>query len=461
MEAKNARLLFCLEASMENKKTLPLIIKMSIPPALSMLIQCLYNLVDSIYITRYDSLAMEAISLVYPIQNIILAIGLGIGIGINAYVAMKMGEGRQNKAENGATLGVLLSIIHYVIVVAVGLLVSNIFIRSFTDKEAVVSYATTYINIIIIFSFTTIVQIALEKILQADGKMMLPMISLITGSIINIVLDPILIFTFDMGILGAAIATVVGQVAATIIMIYFILSKRNRIRLSLKGLKMDKACLKAIYMVGIPSIILTAIPSIMVSLMNYILVGLNDNAVTTFGIYYKLQYFVYMAVSGISQGTMPMISYFYGANNKGKLKETVNDSIILSGIIGLVSMVIFLAIPDLIMSMFYDDLANMGYYSSLLRIASLSFIFGSINYFLASYFQAVQCGFRSLMVAVLRQFILILPIAFILSQYKGEEGVYIAIPTSEILTLIITSFIFIFEYKNRLKAMDDKIFTQS
>ena len=431
-----------------NKENLKHIIRLSIPPALSMLIQSLYNLVDSIFVTHYDELAMEAVSLVYPIQNIILAIGLGIGIGINAYCSTKRGEGKLDETNNGASLGVITSIIHYFIVLIVGLFTARLFVTSFTNNQLVIDYALTYINLIIIFSFTTIIQIALEKILQADGKMMYPMISLLTGSIINIILDPILIFTFDLGILGAAIATVVGQVAATLVMIYFIISPKNTIRVSFRHLKFDKNCLKTIYYVGIPSILLTAIPSLMVSSMNYILITINSLAVTTFGIYYKLQYFVYMAISGISQGTMPLIAYNIGANDKKRFKDTVNNSLFLSVVIGFISMIIFLIIPGPLMSLFYDNPSES--INNLLRIASLSFVFGGLNYMYASYFQASQSGAKSLLVALLRQLILILPFAYILSIPLDEFGVYLSIPISELLTFIVISFIFYKDYRNHL-----------
>lgn len=432
---------------MENKKLLPLIIKMSIPPALSMLIQSLYNIVDSIYITKLDTKAMEAISLVYPIQNIILAIGVGIGIGINAYVSMKLGEKKLKEASNAATLGIGISIIHYILVLIVGLSVSGVFIKSFTDDSAVINYALTYIYLIIIFSFTTIVEIAMEKVLQADGKMLLPMISLLAGTVTNVVLDPILIFSADMGILGAAIATVAGQVLSTLIMTYFIFSKKNKIRITLKGFSLDKSCLASIYKVGIPSVFMSAIPSLMVSSMNYILVKINDTAVTTFGIYYKLQYFVYMGVSGISQGTMPLLGYAYGAKNHQKLKEIIWKSILLSFGIGSISSILFLSIPKVLMSLFYEDTALLSATAPLLRIASASFSLGCVCYILASYFQAIQKGFFSLSITLLRQMLLLLPLAYGLSRYFSEFGIYLAIPVSEGITLLLATGLFLYSDK--------------
>ena len=285
------------EDTMEKKKTLALIIKMSLPPALSMIIQSLYNLIDSMYVTNYDPKAMEAISIVYPIQNLILALSVGIGVGMNACIAMKLGQNKHTEAENAATSGLILSIFHYLGVLVIGLALAKIFIQTFTTEDKVIQYGLTYINLIIIFSFTTIFQIAMEKILQADGKMALPMFSLVTGVIINVILDPLLIFTFDMGILGAALATVIAQVCSTIVMLAFILSKKNRIRIHLKGFSFNKDNIQLIYKVGIPSFFMNAIPSFMVTFMNYILITINSFAVTTFGLFYKLQYFVYMVVS--------------------------------------------------------------------------------------------------------------------------------------------------------------------
>ena len=390
---------------------------------------------------------MEAISLVYPIQNIILAIAVGIGIGINAYVSMKLGEKKPKEASNAATLGVLLSFIHYFIVLIVGLSLSRLFIQSFTDEEIVIEYGLTYINLMIIFSFTTIIQIAMEKILQADGKMILPMISLLVGTITNVILDPILIFNAQMGILGAAIATVAGQLLSTLVMAYFIFSKKNSIRLSLKNFKVDKSSLLAIYRVGIPSVFINAIPSIMVSSMNYILVTINDTAVTTFGIYYKLQYFVYMGVSGISQGTMPIMGYCFGAKNKQRLYQTIKDSILLSFGIGIISLIVFQSIPNLLMSMFYNDSSLIQTTNTLLRLGSISFVFGCISYILASFFQSIQKGILSFIVTLLRQLLLLLPIAYGLRLSLNEIGVYLALPISEAIALGVAVIFFIYTKK--------------
>lgn len=430
-------------------KILTTIIKMSIPPALSMLIQSLYNLVDSIYITKYDTLAMEALSLIYPIQNIILAIAVGIGVGINAYIATKLGENNLKTAKNTATLGIILSFLHYILVLITGLLTSAFFIKSFTTNNLVINYARIYINLIIIFSFTTIIQITLEKILQSDGKMLMPMVSLLFGAIINIVLDPLLIFTFDLGILGAAIATVVGQIIATIIMIFFVFSKKNRIKPTIKGVKCDLKAIKKIYIVGIPAILISAIPSIMVALMNYILKDISPTAITTFGIYYKLQYFVYMLGSGLSQGVMPLMSFAFGAKNLKRLNLLIKDSIMLSSLIGLISFIIFMIASKFFISMFYDDIILINNTKNLLKIASISFPFGLVCYILTSYFQSIQKPFISLIITVLRQLVLLLLASYILKLFYNETGIYIGLIVSEFITCVICSIMF-FYYKNKI-----------
>ena len=440
---------------MSKKDTLKLIIKMSIPPAISMLIQSLYNIIDSIYITKFDPSAMEALSIVFPIQNIILAIGVGIGIGINAYVSIKLGQKRKSEAENAATLGVLASCVHYILVVIIGLLLCKPFIKSFTSDAKVIDYALLYIRLMIITSFNVVIQISFEKILQADGKMSLPMYALFVGALLNIVLDPIFIFVCDMGVLGAAIATIIGQLTATIMMLCFTFSKKNTIRLSLKKLKWDPQALKAIYKVGIPSVLITGIPSIMVSVMNLILIGISTTAVTTFGIYYKIQNFVYMAVCGICQGVMPVISYNYGARNKNQFNLVVKESLLLSAGLGLFFNILFLIIPGPLMKLFYSDAAMINSTKVFLQIASFSFILGSFNYVLGGYFQAIQKGFKSLLVNILRQFIFLLPLAYLFGYLLGEKGVYLGLVISETLTFIF-AFIFYMDSKKKLNRYFDE-----
>ncbi len=446
------------EDTMEKKKTLALIIKMSLPPALSMIIQSLYNLIDSMYVTNYDPKAMEAISIVYPIQNLILALSVGIGVGMNACIAMKLGQNKQKEAENAATSGLILSIFHYLGVLVIGLVLAKIFIQTFTTEDKVIQYGLTYINLIIIFSFTTIFQIAMEKILQADGKMALPMFSLVTGVIINVILDPLLIFAFDMGILGAALATVIAQVCSTIVMLAFILSKKNRIRIHLKGFSFHKDNIQSIYKVGIPSFFMNAIPSFMVTFMNYILITINSFAVTTFGLFYKLQYFVYMGVSGIAQGTMPLMSYNYGAKNEKRLNLILKQSLFLSIGIGILATIIFMSMPNLLMQMFYEDQNLIQTTNMFLRLASIGFSFGCINYIMASYFQSIQKGLLSLIVSLLRQLILLLPLAYGLSLCMEESGIYLAITISEVITSITIYGFMLYFRKKVLPNLDETSF---
>lgn len=435
---------------METNKVLKLIISMSIPPALSMIIQSLYNIIDSMYITHFDERAMNAISLVFPIQNLILALAVGIGIGINANISMRLGQKDMKSAETVATHGFFMSFLHYGLVLLLGLSVSNVFIQSFTQDTVIIDYANTYILWIILFSFTTIFQIALEKVLQADGKMMLPMISLLVGAVINLVLDPILIFNCNLGVLGAAIATVTSQVVSTIIMVYFVLSKRNRIRLSFRHFKLDKAIVFSIYKIGIPSFFITAIPSFMVSIMNYILIRISELAVTTFGIYYKLQNFVYMGVSGICQGTMPIMSYHFGAKNFKRLKQVTKNALFLAIGIGVIATILFLTGPELLLSMFYKENELVQACAPLLRMVALGFTFGCMNYLMSSYFQSVQKGITSLIISISRQLVLLIPLTILFCYFYQEQGVYISIAVSELITFGFVSVFYMLHYHKTL-----------
>lgn len=427
---------------LKNNKTLILIIKTSLPPAISMIIQSLYNIIDSMYVTSFDDKAMKAISIVYPIQNIILAIAVGLGVGLNAYISMKLGQKKIEDASKAATQSLFLCLIHYILVLAIGLGVSTLFINSFTQDSLVFDYASTYITWIIIFSFATIFQINFEKILQADGKMILPMYSLLAGVIINIILDPILIFNCNLGVLGAAIATVIAQIVSAVIMLYFVLSRHNRIRLSFKGFKFKKDSFLAIYRVGIPAFAMNAIPSVMVTSMNYILVKVSETAITTFGIYYKLQYFVYMGICGISQGTMPMMSYSFGSDDKEQLTSILKNSIKLSVVICFIATLFFLAIPNILMMAFYKDAKMIESTTILLRVASLGFCFGSINAFMPSYFQSIQKGIPSLIISICRQIVILLPLAYFLQMALNETGIYLAVAISELLTFILVVILY-------------------
>ena len=302
---------------MGTKPILPLLVSMSVPSILSMLIQSLYNVVDSIFVAWLSNDALTAVSLAYPLQNLVLAVAVGFGVGINAYIARNLGEGNQYKVDQAASMGVIFTTIHAVIFILVGLFGSEPFLRMFTDDPEILQMSVNYTRIVICLSFGSLYHIFIEKLFQAVGNMVVPMILQGVGAIVNIILDPILIFGMfglpAMGVTGAAVATVTGQMTACGLAVFCFLRTRTGIRITRKDMKIDAGIAKRIYAVGVPSGLMTAMPSLLVSILNALLVGLHALAVAAFGLYFKLQTFVYMPANGLIQGMRPIVSYNYGA----------------------------------------------------------------------------------------------------------------------------------------------------
>lgn len=434
-------------------KLLPLIISMSLPPIFSMLIQSMYNIVDSMFVARISNEALTAVSLVFPIQNLILALSVGFGVGINSYVSRKMGQDSLLDAGKAATQGIFLSIIHYFVVVILGLIFAKPFLSIFTSEIEIIELGYSYLFIIILFSFGQSVHIAIEKILQACGNMVAPMFFQLIGAVTNIILDPIFIFGWfglpAMGVKGAAIATVVGQIFAMAAAIWTLIYKKQLVKISFKNFRWEPKMVKEMYIISIPSFFLLSIGSFMVSGMNFILSSYSTVAVAVFGVYYKLQSFVYMPISGLVQGTLPIMSFNYGAKNKNRLLETLKISLIISTCVSFLGTILFWLAPKQIFSIFSSEpeLLNMGIQS--LQIISLSFIFGSICYILSSYFQATGSYLFSLVVTLLRQFLLILPVAFLLSNWLGILGVWIAFPVAEIATTVLAGVLLKYDYSRK------------
>lgn len=305
---------------MGSRPVLPLLVSMSLPPILSMLIQSLYNVVDSIFVARLSSDALTAVSLAYPLQNLVLAVAVGYGVGSNAFVARSLGQGDQRSVDKAASMGMVFTGIHALAFLLIGLFGSEPFLWLFTTDEQVLSMSLVYTRIVICLAFGSLFHIYIEKLLQSVGNMFVPMILQGVGAIVNIVLDPILIFGLlgapRMGVAGAAVATVAGQLTAcTMAMIYFFRAKTG-MHITRRDMKVDWNIARKIYGVGIPSCLMTAMPSLLVGVLNALLVELHELAVAVFGLYFKLQTFVYMPANGLIQGMRPIVSYNYGARQK-------------------------------------------------------------------------------------------------------------------------------------------------
>lgn len=434
------------ENKMGTHKIMPLLLSMSIPPTISMMTSALYNIVDSIFVARLGTDALAAVSLAFPIQIFIIAVAIGSGVGVNSYISRKLGEKNFAEADSAAEHGIILSVIHFLILFVLGFLFIKPFFRMFTENQEILSMGCSYAYIVTFFSLGIIMQIGIEKTLQATGNTLTPMFLQIIGAGTNIILDPIMIYGYfgfpPMGVTGAAIATICGQFAALFCSLYVLYFKKQAVKIQMKKFKWNSKTVKQIYSVGIPCFFIISIGSFLVMGINFILTGISAIAVSLFGIYYKLQTFVYMPTSGITQGAMPIMGYNYGAGNRKRLLETLNYSMIICAAINLAGTFIFWFFPREILLLFKasDEMMTLGI--SALKIISISFIFGSICFIFACFLQAIGKGMASLVITLLRQLIIILPAAFVMGKLWGLNGVWASFIAAEFLTCIFSLIIF-------------------
>lgn len=441
------------ENPMKSKAILPLLLSMAIPPMISMLIQSLYNIVDSIFVAQMGEKALTAVSLVFPLQNVVSAVAIGFGVGINSCIAINLGADNKENVNKAAAHGIVLTLIHAFIFIIAGIFLTKPFLRLFTSDEEIFKWGYQYAVIVMCFSIGVLYQLVYEKIYQAMGNMILPMILQITGCLINIILDPIFIFGKlgfpEMGVVGAAVATIIGQMCPFIIFAIIFRKNNHGIEISIKGFKFDKKIIKRLYSVGLPSSIMMALPSALVSVLNGILAGLSQSAIAFLGIYFKLQTFIYMPANGLIQGMRPIIGYNYGAGEKERMIKTIKTSLAIVCVIMAIGTAISMIYPEYILKMFNaeNELLKIGV--SALRIISIGFIFSAISVVFSGVFEGMGEGFKSLAITVLRQLIVIIPIAFIMAKIFGINGVWMAFPISEIVTMISA----IFFMKNNLKSI--------
>ena len=422
---------------MKRKPVFSLLISMSVPMMLSMLIQSLYNIVDSIYVSRLGTDALTAVSLAYPLQNAIVSVAVGIGVGISTAISIHLGAGDQEKADRSATLGIALTVFHCVLFVLAGIFITRPFLSLFTDDPAILEDACDYTYIVLCLSFGALLQIAFEKIFQSIGQMKITMYLLIVGCVINIVLDPILIFGLlgfpVLGVSGAAIATVIGQICAFLLYIAVYMRKSYAVHIRLKHLKFDRSIIRQIYGVGIPSSIMMLLPSVLISILNSILTALSDVYVAVLGVYFKLQTFIYMPANGIVQGMRPIIGYNYGAGENERVRSTIRYSLGCAAMLMLAGTLLSLLIPEQIFTLFDADAELMSAGVTALRIICIGFLVSSIAVIYSGTFEALGNGRNSLIISLLRQFAVTVPLAFLLSRVWGAAGVWAAFPAGEVI----------------------------
>lgn len=416
-----------------------LLLSMAIPMMIAMLVQALYNVVDSIFVARISENALTATSLAFPIQNLMIAVGSGTGVGINALLSKSLGEKNFKNANKAADNGIFLAILSYFAFLIFGIFGARAFFISQTDISQIIDFGTDYISICTIFSFGIFGQLTFERLLQSTGKTFYTMITQGTGAIINIILDPILIFGYfgfpRMEVAGAAIATVIGQTVAMLMAIYFNKKKNNEISISLKNFRPDGKIIKKIYAIGVPSIIMMAISSIMVYGMNRILLSFTSTASAVFGVYFKLQSFVFMPVFGMNNGMIPILAYNLGARKKQRIIKTIKLSVMYATCLTLTGFAVMQLMPKKILMLFNAKENMMSLGVPALRIISISFIFAGCSIILLSVFQALGHGVLSLEVSVIRQLVVLLPVAYLLSLTGNVNVIWWAFPIAEIVSV--------------------------
>ena len=445
-----------MEQTKENKMgVMPvnqLLVTMSLPMVISMLVQALYNVVDSIFVAKINENALTAVSLAFPIQTLMIAVAGGTCVGINAVLSRSLGEKDYEKVNKSACNGIILMIFGYLIFLVVGLFATAPFYRSQTDDMEIVQYGIDYLSVVCCCSFGIFAQFTFEKILQATGKTFYTMITQGAGAIINIILDPVLIFGLagmpQMGVRGAAVATVIGQIVAGILAFYFNFTKNEEVKISRSGMKIDGAIIKQIYMIGIPSMIMQAIGSVMTYGMNRILISFTSTATAVFGVYYKLQSFVFMPIFGMNNGLVPILSYNYGAGKRERFMQAMKLGIMYAVAAMLIGLAVFQLIPATLLELFEASETMIEIGVPALRIISVSYLLAGFCIICGTVFQALGCAIYSMIVSIARQLVVLLPAAYLLSLTGNLNYVWWAFPIAELMSLCVTIvFMFIVNRK--------------
>ena len=431
---------------MKEKPVLPLILSMAMPMVLSMLVNSLYNIIDSFFVAQISEEAMTALSLVYPVQNFINAVGIGFGVGINAVIAFYLGTGDNKKADQAATQGLVLAMIHGVVMTVCCITMMPAFLGMFTSSKTVIELGARYSVIAFAFTLIIIVGITFEKLFQAVGNMKTTMISLMCGCITNIVLDPVLIFGYGpfpkMGIEGAALATGIGQALtlAIYLVVYFV--RPIPVHIRRQYFLFNKKMVIKLYSIGIPATLNLALPSLLISVLNAILAAYSEVYILVLGIYYKLQTFIYLPANGIVQGMRPLIGYNYGAGENKRVSQIYKIVLCMSGIIMVLGTVICLLIPGQLIGLFTHTEATIQTGETALRIISAGFIVSAVSVTSSGALEGLGKGTPSLLISLFRYVVVIIPIAFLLSRLFGAVGVWNAFWITEAITAIISICIY-------------------
>lgn len=434
------------ENFMKEKPVLPLILSMSLPMVLSMLVNSLYNIVDSFFVAQISEDAMTALSLVYPVQNFINAAGIGFGVGINAVIAFYLGAKDQEKADRAASSGLSLAVVHGIVMMIVSIAIMPGFLKMFTRTQAVIDLGLKYSVVAFAFTLMNVLGMVFEKIFQAVGSMKITMISLMCGCIANIILDPMLIFGIgpfpQMGIEGAALATGLGQTLSLVIYLIVYALRPIPVRIHKKYMIPNRQVTARLYSIGIPATLNLALPSLLISALNAILAAYSQVYILVLGIYYKLQTFLYLPANGIIQGMRPLMGYNYGAGEQARVGKIYKIVLCMSGGIMAVGTIICLLIPGPLMGLFTHTPETIAAGETALRIISAGFIVSAVSVTSCGALEGLGKGTPSLIISLCRYLVIILPAAFLLSRLFGPSGVWNSFWVAELLTAIVSFLVY-------------------
>lgn len=438
-----------------------LLINMSLPIMISMLVQAFYNIVDSIYVAQINENALTAVSMAFPLQNLMIAVAAGTGVGVNALLSKSLGEKNFEKVDKTAGNAVFLAIMSYLVTLLLSLVGVGAFYRSQTSDAQIIEYGIQYASICCCFSFGVFIQVAMERLLQATGKTVYTMVVQGTGAIINIILDPIFIFGMygcpEMGVAGAAVATITGQIIAGTMAVVLNHKVNHEVHITWKGLRPDPKTIAQIYRVGIPSIVMQSIASIMTYGMNLILMTFSSTATAVLGVYFKLQSFIFMPVFGLNNGMVPIIGFNYGARKPDRLMKTMKLATRYAVGMMIAGMAIFWAFTPQLLAIFNASEQMLAIGIPALRLISLSFLLAGFNIIRISTMQALGHGVISLTVSVMRQLVVLLPCAFIFSRIWGLSATWMAFPLAEAVALLTTVLFWKKVYRNEIKPIFDQV----
>lgn len=431
---------------METKPMLPLIVSMAVPPLISMFMQYTYNFVDCMFVAWISEDALTAVSLAFPITTFMLAMSIGVGVGVNVLIARYLGEKNQDMADNVVSNGIILSAICGAIITVIVLIIMKPFFASFTDDPVIYGMAVDYMKVCAFMEVSNMVHICIQKILQGTGNMIAPMWFQIAGVLFNFVFDPLLIFGVwifpEMGVKGAAVSTVCGYTFSMILAFYVLIFRKQKVKIKIRGFKVDFRIFKDIFVIGFPSFVMNALGAVMTYFTNIFLVVYSTTAVAFFGAYFKLQQVVIMTLNGLVQGCIPIMSYNYGARNKGRLIQAFKYGNTIGIILTGASIAILWIFPQQVLSVFNASSEMMSFGVPALKIMCVSYVFASMATMIASLMQSTKRVGYSLLINILRQLGLLLPFMWLLSRFMGMTGIWYAFIAAEVITACVSRFLY-------------------